>query len=432
VAADRSVVDPAKVTGMILQLRESQVVATMGSKAALDEVIGQAVDTLRRDALRQLRESVQVLQEVCGKVCGSPTPKQGTRPVSTRGHGLAPSQSPAILHACAHCQFALLCVQTELAAVLWDEIPDGLSTSPFPVTEEVVVRIGMDSPLAVAFAVNVWISRPVDAGPLLAGTICDARPWLTITLMHGSVRLGLSIAEPIPAELAAAASVALPEGRMAELHQQPMRNDAAGARSWADDDTDPEELPSLEELQQAADARRSRPSVSAAFYSDKFDFEAMRVQSQEAVCAFILQRLGESRPVIASAVIANLGVDAALQLLHTAETIQEDGGMLIEESGKKRTVGGIFIKLLREPTDLDQAQANAAWLSIKKDGDAARKAKLQERCQRRKYGERSPRDSQEKRPFVSPRSIETRSANKRKEKFGGVTPANLVCDFSTA
>jgi len=325
-----------------------------------------------------------------------------------------------------------LCVQTELVAVPWDEIPDGLSTSPFPVAEEVAVRIGIASPLAVAFTVNVWISRPADSDPLLAGTISDSKPWLTVALLPGSVRFGLSIAEPIPAELAAAASVALPDGRMAELQYRQPRDAAAGARSWADDDTDPDELPSLEELKQAAEARRSRASGLAAFHSDKFDFGAMRVQPQEVVCDFILQRLGESRPVIASAVVANLGVDVALRLLHSAETIQADGGMLIEESGKKRTVGGVFIKLLRESTDLDQAYANAAWLGIKKDGDAARKAKLQERCQRRKYGERSPGDEQGKRLFISPRSIENRSPSKRKEKFGGVTPANLVSNFSTA
>lgn len=409
----------------------------MGSDATLDELIGQAMDTLRRDALRDLRERMQVVQEVRGKVrpCKTTTPRRRPEPgghLRWRQHRYRLSTFASLL-ACSHRPPAPHTLQTERADVPWDDIPDGLSTSPFPVAEEVAVRIGLDSPLAVAFTVNVWISRPADAAPLLAGTISASRLWLTISLLPGSVRFVLSIAEPIPAELAAAASVALPDGRMAEVQEQQPRGAGAGARSWADDDTDPEELPSLEELQKLAEARRRRPSGLAAFHSDKFDFGAMRAQPHEAVCDFILQRLGESRNVIASAVIANLGVDAALFLLHSAETIQADGGMLIEESGKMRTVGGVFIKLLRGSTNLDQAQAQAAWLSIKKDGDAARKAKLQEKYHRRKSCERSPGGALEKRPFVSPRSIENRSPGKRsKEQYGGVTPANLVCDFSSA
>jgi len=75
-----------------------------------------------------------------------------------------------------------------------------------------------------------------------------------------------------------------------------------------------------------------------------------------------------------------------------------------------------------------RAQAQAAWLIIKKDGDAAKKAK----GQRRRSGENSPGGGKNEKRVASPRSIDSRSPGKKKEKFAGVVPSNLVNEFSAA
>ena len=53
---------------MLLQLPETQVVAAIACASQLSGLIGQATDTLRKEALRELRKGVQVLQETSGQV----------------------------------------------------------------------------------------------------------------------------------------------------------------------------------------------------------------------------------------------------------------------------------------------------------------------------------------------------------------------------
>jgi hypothetical protein len=59
---------------------------------------------------------------------------------------------------------------------------------------------------------------------------------------------------------------------------------------------------------------------------------------------------------IPRAVVETLGAPAALELLAAVERIQAAGGMLVEETGKPRTSGGIFIKLLKEAKHLPAAE----------------------------------------------------------------------------
>ena len=78
---------------------------------------------------------------------------------------------------------------------------------------------------------------------------------------------------------------------------------------------------------------------------------------------------------IMRAVVETLGAPAALDLLCATERCVHNGGMVVEETGKPRTAGGIFLKLLKDAADLPAAEQATALLRIKKEGDDAKKAK---------------------------------------------------------
>ena len=52
-----------------------------------------------------------------------------------------------------------------------------------------------------------------------------------------------------------------------------------------------------------------------------------------------------------------------------------NGGMIVEETGKARTPGGIYLKLLKDAKDLPEEGQLAALARIKKEGAEAKKAK---------------------------------------------------------
>jgi hypothetical protein len=74
--------------------------------------------------------------------------------------------------------------------------------------------------------------------------------------------------------------------------------------------------------------------------------------------AFIVDRLQERNSVIVSAVADEIDLETALRLLARTEDIQQKGGILVPETGKPRSSGGIYLKLLKEATDLPEASRN--------------------------------------------------------------------------
>ena len=74
----------------------------------------------------------------------------------------------------------------------------------------------------------------------------------------------------------------------------------------------------------------------------------------------------------------------ALDLLARTERCASDGGMVVEETGKPRTKGGIFVKLLKEATNLDLEQQARAIERVKRDGLAAKKARVERAVKRAK------------------------------------------------
>jgi hypothetical protein len=154
--------------------------------------------------------------------------------------------------------------------------------------------------------------------------------------------------------------------------------EGASSDRWADADAMDEdgELPPVCELFASADASRERKSNAAAeteaedegAWQAEWDAEFWRAQPDAKVVTFISERLQEPQLRIVRAVIELLGVATALELLARTEQTQAEGGMLVAESGKPRTSGGIYLKLLKDATNLPSEEQDAALLRIKVEG----------------------------------------------------------------
>jgi len=154
-----------------------------------------------------------------------------------------------------------------------------------------------------------------------------------------------------------------------------------GSDRWADADDAMEEdgeLPTVCEL--FASGARSRESKSkAAAAADgawkvAWDAEFWGAEPDDKVVTFISERLQEPQLRIVRAVIHFLGASTALELLSRTEQAQAQGGMLVAETGKPRTSGGIYLKLLKDATSLPQEVQAAALLRIKTEGKKVKPA----------------------------------------------------------
>ena len=106
----------------------------------------------------------------------------------------------------------------------------------------------------------------------------------------------------------------------------------------------------------------------------EWDAAEMAAAGPEALCVFIAERLAEPQVRIMRAVVEVLGAKAALELLSETERVVADGGMVVEETGKPRTAGGIYLKLLKEATGYPAEAQQAALARIKKEGAEAKKS----------------------------------------------------------
>jgi len=160
--------------------------------------------------------------------------------------------------------------------------------------------------------------------------------------------------------------------------------EGASSDRWADADAMDEdgELPPVCELFASAEASRERKSNAAAeaeaegegAWQAAWDAEFWRAEPDAKVVAFISERLQEPQLRIVRAVIELLGVATALELLSRTEQVQAEGGMLVAETGKPRTSGGIYLKLLKDATNLPRDEQDAALLRIKVEGKKVKPA----------------------------------------------------------
>jgi len=158
-------------------------------------------------------------------------------------------------------------------------------------------------------------------------------------------------------------------------------------------------------IRQAAPTAALEPAAcsatqQAALQVKPTDAEEAAPRTAEQASEFILKRLEEPNAHIVLGVIDTLGTQVALDLLARTEQCVSGGGMVVEETGKPRTKGGIFVKLLKDATNLDPEQQARAIECVKRDGLAAKKARVQQAVKRAKrkadlaVGRRLPRRQQ--------------------------------------
>ena len=82
----------------------------------------------------------------------------------------------------------------------------------------------------------------------------------------------------------------------------------------------------------------------------------------------IADRLHEPQVRIVSAVVDFLGAQVAYDLLSATEDIQARGGMIVPDTGRPRTSGGIYFKLLKDATHLPRDAQDSALRRIKAEG----------------------------------------------------------------
>ena len=125
---------------------------------------------------------------------------------------------------------------------------------------------------------------------------------------------------------------------------------------WADEDEDDEPLPPvgamLEAEQRKSEARKrltqaGGPGTDAMETEDswtcEWDAAALAAQPVDKLSEWIAARLDEPQVRIVRAVVDILGAHVALELLAATERVQANGGWMVEETGKPRTSGGIYV-----------------------------------------------------------------------------------------
>ena len=79
------------------------------------------------------------------------------------------------------------------------------------------------------------------------------------------------------------------------------------------------------------------------------------------VVQYISDRLQEPQLRIVRAVVHFLGSETALDLLAQTEQVQAAGGMVVAETGKPRTSGGVYLTLLKESSNLPPEAQGHVW-----------------------------------------------------------------------
>jgi PHAX RNA-binding domain len=107
------------------------------------------------------------------------------------------------------------------------------------------------------------------------------------------------------------------------------------------------------------------------------------IKPQDPIVAQIATILGETETVPLMhirRIVQTLGPERALQLLNEAVAVESQGGLMLLDGSRRRTLGGVFFRLVRENTT--PAERSRIWPWVKKpkptataapnDGDPAR------------------------------------------------------------
>ena len=104
-------------------------------------------------------------------------------------------------------------------------------------------------------------------------------------------------------------------------------------------------------------------------------------KAQDPLVTQIATTLGETEHVPLMhirRIVQTLGSDRTLQLLAQAQAVEAQGGLMVLDGSRRRTLGGVFFRLVREQTT--PAERNRIWPWAKKpkpkaasnDGDTGR------------------------------------------------------------
>ena len=135
---------------------------------------------------------------------------------------------------------------------------------------------------------------------------------------------------------------------------------------------------------QPAASKPEPPSTPAVLQAEPLSTKAAAQRAVAQMPKFILARLDEPTAHIVQGVIETLGPQVALSLLTRTEQCVSRGGMVVEETSKPRTKGGIYVQLLKDATNFDREQQAHAIERVKRDGLAAKKARVQRAVARNK------------------------------------------------
>lgn len=100
---------------------------------------------------------------------------------------------------------------------------------------------------------------------------------------------------------------------------------------------------------------------------DQYSY-ALSSGADEETVTYISQQLQEPQSRIPRAVVEFLGSAVALDLLDQTAQVQAAGGMLVPDTGKPRTAGGVYLQLLKTATNLPRDAQDAAIERIRTTG----------------------------------------------------------------
>jgi len=154
----------------------------------------------------------------------------------------------------------------------------------------------------------------------------------------------------------------------------------------------PEELLQLRAKKRAKNVR-SRLGVPESI--EKVDEQS---KSNEAVTEESCKRLKEPKSELIGRAVEAVGTAKALELLYASETIEANGGLMINNGSRRRTPGGVFLHLLRNDSRIDkkvvdeifepeQEQRKVAAKKRKRDAIERRAAKVIRNLEKTLFGD---------------------------------------------
>ncbi|XP_043240704.1 phosphorylated adapter RNA export protein-like [Amphibalanus amphitrite] len=93
----------------------------------------------------------------------------------------------------------------------------------------------------------------------------------------------------------------------------------------------------------------------------------------EQVAADIALKLREEKPEIIANVVKIIGTKKSIELFEETKSVEEGGGMLVNNWSRRRTPGGVFIQLLKTDPEVTEEQVRDVFREDRRQRDRERK-----------------------------------------------------------